>query len=536
MKRIRWYGPTVLLVLTTLAVMFVGPRMAEQIAWAQTRARISLIKDELTQNPSLAELSEAFREVAEVVAPSVVHLRVSTKRAPRQRLRSFEEDLLRRWRFFGPDGPRGRRGPGPDDSEDPDDFDHDEDHEDDEDFDQYNVPKPYGNGSGWVYDRDGHIITNYHVVEDADVINVRFQDGSERKAKVIGADPKTDIAVIKVEGDSLHPATLASKPVEQGEIVFAFGSPFRFEFSMSQGIVSGKGRRLHILDSRQGYENFIQTDAAINPGNSGGPLTNIYGQVVGMNTAIATRTGENNGLGFAIPIKMVKSVVEQLIETGRVSRGYLGIFIRDLNPKLAKTFGFEGQGVLVENPIAEGPAEQAGVMRGDIITQINGDPVGSADQLRHLVASISPDTKLTVEIFRRGQIQEIEITIGELPDKMAMAKMRRGTDSDGGMDEDDRRVLRRLGLDSVATLTKRLATRLEIEHTPGVVVRSVRPESTAEAGGISRGNIITHVMGTEISSVGELVEALNQHDLTQGVRMSVIDRDMPRFVWLELPE
>ncbi|NJL31408.1 MAG: PDZ domain-containing protein, partial [Phycisphaerales bacterium] len=247
-----------------------------------------------------------------------------------------------------------------------------------------------GSGSGWVYSADGHIITNNHVIEEADRIEVRFFNGESMDAVVVGTDPKTDVAVIKVDATKLHASTLATEPVEQGEIVFAFGAPFRFEFSMSQGIVSGQGRQLGILAERQGYENFIQTDAAINPGNSGGPLTNIYGQVVGMNTAIASRTGAFNGLGFAIPIDMVKKVVDELIATGTVQRGYLGIFIEELDPRMARTFGYDGKGVLVTNPIDGGPAAEAGVQRGDIITKVEGKPVSTPDELRNLVADLAP--------------------------------------------------------------------------------------------------------------------------------------------------
>jgi serine protease Do len=238
-------------------------------------------------------LSEAFKDVARVVEKSVVSITVYSKRPPTG---GIPEELL-------PLLPPGRAPKG------------------NSEFDDYDVPQQYGSGSGWIYDTKGHIITNNHVIDGADRIVVRFYDGSERDAKVVGVDTKTDIAVVKVKGDDLHPAKRADKPVDQGEIVFAFGSPFRFDFSMSQGIVSAKGRQLGILRGAQGYENFIQTDAAINPGNSGGPLTNIYGEVVGMNTAIASRTGAYNGLGFAIPVRMVEQVGDQLIENGKVSRG-----------------------------------------------------------------------------------------------------------------------------------------------------------------------------------------------------------------------
>ncbi len=232
MRRIHWYGPTVVLLVTTLLVMITGPHLARRIAWASTESRIALVKRNLAGDPSLAQLSESFREVAEVVAPSVVHIEISAKDPSdaRKLLRPF---LPPRGFRLDPYWWRDRHGDEPEERA-PDD--------DGEDYDQYNVPLDVSTGSGWVYDRDGHIVTNNHVVENADVITVRFQDGSQHKAEVVGRDPKTDTAVIRVDTKDLHPATIADEPVEQGDIVFAFGSPFEFEFSMSQGIVSGQGQ------------------------------------------------------------------------------------------------------------------------------------------------------------------------------------------------------------------------------------------------------------------------------------------------------
>lgn len=522
MRRIRWHGPSVILLVTTLLAILAGP----PTAWAQTNAQITLVRDSLSQNPSLAELSNAFQKVAQVVGPSVVHIQIAVKQRGHFRGTSEEENLLRR--FFGPH--RFKLDP-----RDPPENNTDED-EAEEDLDRYNVPRPLGNGSGWVYDSDGHIITNNHVVKDADELTVRFQDGSERKATVVGTDPKTDIAVIKVEHDDLHPATLATEPVDQGNIVFAFGSPFGFEFSMSQGIVSAKGRRLGIL-SQGGYENFIQTDSAINRGNSGGPMTNIYGQVVGMNTAIATRSTGFQGLGFAIPVDMVRQVVDQLIDKGTVSRGYLGIYIADLNPKLAKTFGFEGAGVLVEDPIQGSPGEKAGVQRGDIIFKINGNSVASADQLRHTVASFAPGTTLKLDVFRNGQRMTLPITLGELPEQITTINRLNGAgDEADSPDKSDQRFLRKLGIDSITTLTQELAQRVNVKFTPGVLVRSIRAGSAAEAGGIASGHIITAVMGTGVTTVDQFMAELKKHDLTTGIRLSMVAGEIERFVLLELPD
>ena len=371
------------------------------------------------------------------------------------------------------------------------------------------------------------------MIDGADIITVRFFDGSERTATVIGKDPKTDIAVIKVDSNNLYPATIATEQVQQGDIVFAFGSPFRFEFSMSQGIVSAKGRQLGILMDRQGYENFIQTDAAINPGNSGGPLTNIYGQVIGMNTAIASRTGSFNGLGFAIPVDMVVEVADQIITKGRVSRGYLGVYIADLDSKMARTFGYNGKGVLVEQPIEGGPGAKAGMQRGDIITKVNGNPVETAEALRRTIARFAPGTKVGIEIVRGGKPVNLEMTIEEQPEQAAAAGS--APSAPVQPEADANQILRKLGIDSATAYTKEIADRMGQKFAPGVIIRSVRPGSAAAVAGLGPRAIITEVQGVAVKSVSDLSSELAKHDLKQGVRLTVQVRDMSRYIVLELP-
>ena len=525
MKQVKWYGPTILLLITILLLLVAGPPMARKLAYEYDDAKIIQIRENLKSNPSLAELSDSFKKVARVVEKSVVSITVYSKRPAAGgagNLTPEMEEELRRW-FFGPEGrttpPEKRPAPR-------------------ENFEEYDVPQPTGNGSGWVYDADGHIITNNHVVDGADRVVVRFYDGSERDASIVGTDAKTDVAVIKVKGEKLHAATRSGSPVEQGEIVFAFGSPFRFDFSMSQGIVSAKGRQLGILRGNQGYENFIQTDAAINPGNSGGPLTNIYGEVVGMNTAIASRTGAYNGLGFAIPIKMVTNVADQLITDGKVSRGYLGVFIRDLTPQLGKSFGYEGKGVLVENPIEGSPGAKAGMQRGDIITKVDGTAVNTADELRNYVASLKPGTKVNVELHRledpaalKGKLVTIELIIGEQPD--AITALRPTPGGQGPVDDEAAQLLGRLGLE-VDTHTEAIAKQLGNKFVPGAIVKRVRPGSAAEAAGLMPRQVIIDVMGKAVTDAKSLLNELTKHDLSKGVRISVMDGDSPRFVFLEL--
>ncbi|MEX2215576.1 MAG: trypsin-like peptidase domain-containing protein [Phycisphaeraceae bacterium] len=511
MNRVKWYGPTIALLATVLCVLVAGPHFARKLAYEYYDARIFQVMENQKANVSLANLSEAFKNVARIVEKSVVSITVYSKRhaatsgIPEERL-----PLL----------PPNRRP------------------KDKSEFDDYDVPQQYGSGSGWIYDTKGHIITNNHVVDGADRIVVRFYDGSERDATVVGVDTKTDVAVVKVKGDDLLHARRAKEPVDQGEIVFAFGSPFRFDFSMSQGIVSAKGRQLGILRGAQGYENFIQTDAAINPGNSGGPLTNIYGEVVGMNTAIASRTGAYNGLGFAIPIKMVEVVAEQLIESGKVSRGYLGVFIRDLTPQLGRSFGFEGKGVLVEQPIEGSPGAKAGMLRGDIVTKVNGVEVTTADELRNYVASLKPGTKVAVDMYRlekpsdtKGKMVTIDLVVGEQPDAAAIARITPGTTPPGA--DDGSKTLGKLGID-VEDFAEATALRLGVKFVPGVIVTKVRAGSVAEAADMRVQQVIVDVQGKPVANVKQFIAELGKHDLEKGVRISVLDGDTPRYVFLEL--
>ncbi|MEX0654998.1 MAG: trypsin-like peptidase domain-containing protein [Phycisphaeraceae bacterium] len=529
MDRIRWYGPTLVLLVALLAVIVSGPTVARKIAWAQQDAQITHIRNDLHDNMGLAQLSEAFRKVAEVVEPSVVSIEVLQRNNGREQRRfvpppGFEE-------FFEnlPDGaqPRGDEQEGQ--------------------FDRYAPPVPRGQGSGWVYDDAGHIVTNNHVVQDGDEIRVRFQDGREYDAEIVGTDPSTDVAVLKIDANGLHPLPVAANDIEQGEIVFAFGSPFRFEFSMSQGIVSAKARQLQILGPG-GYENFIQTDAAINPGNSGGPLTNIYGEAVGMNTAIASRSPNPMqagfvGLGFAIPVTMVQEVADQLIETGEVQRGYLGIFIDDLDERMAETFNFDGDdGVLVVEPIEGGPGEAAGLEAGDIVTHVNETRVRSADQLRNMVARIRPGSTVELTLFRNGETQTVEVELERLPTQASAVRPGR---TPRGADESESvavETLRKLGITEVQTFTPELAEQAGLTHTPGVLVAQVRRNSIAAAAGIMRGTLITQVMGNRVTEADALLEHFEQFDGGESVRLRIAmwnARDsqwQPRFVLLELPE
>ena len=531
MQRIRWYGPSLLLLVTLVAAMVFGPTLVQNIAYAQSSARVELTRNSLEESPFLAQLSDSLRKVSRVVEPSVVHIAVAGRpdRGPQMRGRGNPFEGTPWEDFFDRRMPDGGDGG---------------------DFEEYDAPRRYGNGSGWVYDNKGHIVTNYHVVRGAQEITVRFVDGEERKAKVVGADEATDIAVLKIDSDKVQPAAIADEPVAQGDLVFAFGSPFRFDFSMSMGIVSAKGRSLGIVGRRTeegvvpGFENFIQTDAAINPGNSGGPLTNIYGQVVGMNTAIASRTGSNNGLGFAIPSGMITDVVDQIIERGDVARGFLGIRLptEDLTPEMARTFGFEGEGVLVADAIAGSPAAEAGLQAGDIITKINGEKIESIRQLRFTVAGMRPGTTVKVTFFRQGAGEKsTEVTLGRLPGS-ANAAPRMGGEDNADVDGEGMTTLKKLGFNSLETFSEDLAEELKREPLEGVLIKSIRRSSFAAAEGIAPGMVITHVMGERVEDLDELVDQMEDVDPTDGVRMRVAvwdnasDEYVSTFVLVKLPQ
>ncbi|MCC7203910.1 MAG: trypsin-like peptidase domain-containing protein [Phycisphaeraceae bacterium] len=523
MKRLGYLGPSLVVLVTLALVMTFGPGAARQIAYAGSQAKIQTIRDGLDNNATVAELSNSFKLVAEVVEPSVVHIAIFTKSVPHAELRERMP-----W-FFGP------RGPFPMDPEDESMTPETPEQENpDQGMDRYNVPRERGNGSGWVYDTDGHVVTNNHVVDKADKIVVRFHDGTEKQATVVGRDTKTDIAVLKVEGEVFHPAKVSTDPVGQGEIVFSFGSPFGNDFSMSQGIVSATGRQLGLLE-RQGYENFIQTDAAINPGNSGGPLTNLRGEVIGMNTAIATRTGSFAGIGFAIPADMIARVVPQLIENGKVTRGYLGIFIKDLDPKMAQTLSYDGKGVLVTQPIEGGPAAKGGMQEADIITKVQGQAVANAEQLRETVAAMPPGTEVELDVFRKGKQTTVKVTLEELPDQVAMG----GSDAESpssGMANQSQQILGRVGV-RVTTFTPQMAEQLGVDHEQAVVVLGVREGSAAAEAGLLRGMLITGVMDTAVSTPAEFAKALDEASAQSPyVRLRVELKGQVQLLLLEVPK
>jgi len=389
--------------------------------------------------------------------------------------RSMPDELRDRMEEFfggpnGPFGPRGFRGP--------------------------QTPEPRGHrgggqGSGVIVSPDGYVLTNNHVIDGAREVTVTLPDKREFQGKIVGTDPKTDLAVVKIEGQNL-PAVAwgdASK-LQVGEYVLAVGNPFGLNSTVTLGIVSALGRgRMGITQ----YEDFIQTDAAINPGNSGGALVNTKGELVGINTAIFSQSGGYQGVGFAVPTSMSKPIYESLIKTGKVVRGFLGIGIQDLNQDLAKSFGIkDAKGAIVSDVKEDGPADQGGLKQGDVIISYQGSTVEEAVALQRMVTRTPVGTKVPVKVMRDGHEKELTITIGEQPDTIKTANAESG--------EKDYAFA---GV-AVQDLDKDQAKELGIKgKAQGVVVTSVEPDSGADRAGLLPGDVIREINRQPVKSVKE---------------------------------
>ena len=362
------------------------------------------------------------------------------------------------------------------------------------------VPKErreQGLGSGVIVSAEGHIITNNHVVEKADEIKVLLPDKRTFKAKVIGTDPKTDVAVIKIDATNLPVLSWGdSGQLQVGELVLAVGNPFGLNQTVTMGIISAVGRaHMGIVD----YEDFIQTDAAINPGNSGGALVNLQGQLIGINSAIFSRTGGNMGIGFAIPSNMAKSVMNSLIKYGKVVRGWLGVSIQEINQDLAKEFGAtDTSGALVADVMEDSPAAKAKLQRGDIITAYNGIAIKDPTHLRSMVADTAPETTVTVTVLRDKHTKDVKMTVGELPKEMAQASR-----SDPGTGHGDHALA---GV-TVEALSDRQGRQGRKET--GVVVSEVEPDSAADEAGLKAGDVIREINRKPVRTVQDFERLAN---------------------------
>jgi serine protease Do len=378
-------------------------------------------------------------------------------------------------------------------------------------------------GSGFIISADGYILTNNHVVADADEILVRLSDRSELEAKLVGTDPRSDVALLKVDGKNLPTVKIGdSDKLKVGEWVLAIGSPFGFDHSVTSGIVSAKGRSL----PNESYVPFIQTDVAINPGNSGGPLFNLEGEVVGINSQIFTRSGGFMGLSFAIPMSVAMDVVEQLKSSGKVSRGWLGVVIQEVNKDLAESFGLDKPaGALVAQVLEDGPAAKGGIQVGDVILSLDGKPIVMSADLPHLVGALKPDAKATLEIVREGSRKTLKLAVGAMPSDDA-------DEVAGNAEPGVERNSNRLGV-SVSELSNEQKKALDLKG--GVVIRDVQ-DGPAALIGLRPGDVITHLNNQAIVSAKGFTEVVQGLPKNRTVSMRVLRQGRASFITFKLAE
>src|SRR5205085_5064955 len=440
-------------------------------------------------------LNNAFAKVFEIVAPSVVIIEVSKKNDGNE---GFNFDDL----FFQgqPDENSPRGGP-------------------------RNLQPIQSEGSGFIVRSDGYILTNFHVVEGADHVDVKLKDGREFAAKTVGTDEKTDVAVIKIDAKNLPVVQLAdSDAVRVGQFAFAIGAPFKLDYTFTYGVISGKGRSKLLGGGT--ISDFLQTDASINPGNSGGPLCDIDGKVIGMNTLI---NGLNRGLGFAIPSNMVKEIGTELIAGHKIMRPWLGIRIETLgdDPSIRDMFKGVEKGVVVRTIEANAPAYKSELRPFDVITEVDGTPVTTDTELQHQILKKKIGQNVDLTVWRKGQTRKVAITTGELPNEIARAS-NQSTPSPEAPEEETGKF----GL-QVQELSKEMADRMKLGVDKGVIVTDVADNSMAAQQGIEREDVITEVDGKSITDVKSFREALNKADPKRGVLLYLDRKGSKTFAVLK---
>ena len=390
---------------------------------------------------------------------------------------------------------------------------------------QMRSPRRYlerGQGSGFIISKDGFIMTNNHVVGEVDKMTVTLKDGRTfTNAKVIGTDPDSEVALIKIEGDNFPMLPLGdSDKMEIGDWVMAIGNPFGLTETVTVGVISAVGRsNVHIA----AYEDFIQTDAAINPGNSGGPLINLDGQAIGINTAIVSESGGYMGIGFAIPINMARTIAEQLQKTGRVIRGYMGLYGQAVTPEIAKALKLErAEGILVAQVEKSSPAAQAGLKPGDAITAMNGKPVTSYDDFRNQIATMGPGAKVQLSIVREGKVSDVAVALGERPVQTAQAKQQ-------GTPEPQQS----LGVE-VQNLNRDMAQQFGYQPGEGVIVSRVVPGSPADDAGIEPGDLIRSVNRQPVTSTSEFAKAIAAAKQTGSALLLIQRGEFSQFIVVQL--
>lgn len=442
---------------------------------------------------SLADLPD-FTEIVESASPAVVKILVEYESENPRYQEQLEElpEYLRRFFDFrgGPPVPRERAGM----------------------------------GSGFIISEDGYVVTNNHVVENARQVVVRLPDRQEFDAEVIGTDPRSDLAVLKIDGRRLPTLSLAEDgDVKVGQWVLAIGSPFSLDFSVTAGIVSALGRSLP-TETGDNYVPFIQTDVAINPGNSGGPLFNLSGEVIGVNSQIFTRSGGSIGLSFAIPTSVVRNVVAQIQETGGVERGWLGVSIQDVDRNLADSFGLDRpRGALIAQVGQDSPAERAGLQSGDIIVSFAEETIETSADLPHVVGLIAPGTEVTAVIVREGEEQTIRVEVGGLGAD-EVARVTTGVAADGS-----------LSLLGMTIIEAEPAMLSDLGLAGGVVISEVEPDSPADQAGVRAGDILTRFGSQPVSRVDDLSEVADDLAPGSSVPARLIRGRSPLFIGIRIP-
>jgi len=435
-----------------------------------------------SNNAPVRMVPQNFSALADTVSPAVVHIRVEkTVKGGGPAFHQFNQDP-----FGGNEQFKDFFG---------------------RNFGQQRQPefKQPGQGSGFIIDKSGYIVTNNHVVEGADTIKVILKDDKEYDAKIVGRDPVTDIALIKVEAKGNLPTVPlgSSDNLKVGEWVAAIGSPFGLEHTVTAGIVSAKGR---VIGSGP-YDDFIQTDASINPGNSGGPLIDMQGEVVGINTMIIAG---GSGIGFAIPIDQAKDIIAQLKTGGEVTRGWLGVTIQDLKGDLSEYYGLKDKsGVLVASVVPGDPADRAGIQPKDIITEVDGKKVTTSRDLTNLAAGLGVGETARVTVLRDGRSKTLNVKVGKRPLTMAAVSENQQQEKEG-----------KYGFE-VTELTPEVAQRYNVKETAGVIVVKVDPNSKAQAAGIQQGDLIIEVNRKNVASVQDFKNLIDQHKEGDGINLLV---------------
>jgi len=436
----------------------------------KSEATISLKRDDHAVQRGQAD-RVSYSDVVSRVSPSVVKITVQAKARPvdfrQEEGPGFNDPMFRQ--FFGGRIPEMHQEP------------------------------MNGLGSGVIISSDGYVVTNNHVVEGADSVTVSLADGRELPARVVGRDPLTDIAVIKIDAKDLPAITFAdSSKILTGDRVLAIGNPFGIGETVTSGIISATGRRVGILNDVHGYEDFIQTDAAINPGNSGGALVDVDGRLVGINTAILSRSGGFQGVGLAVPANMVGQVADSLVKTGKVVRGYLGVNIQNITPALVDSFNLKTRnGALVAEVTPDSPAARSGIREGDVITSVNGQPVTDSNNLALTVSGVAPGAKLSFEVLRDGKVVTLQATAGERPGSGHGA-------TDSLSSGDDVGVLNGVAVDD---LNPEARQQFNLPaHLHGAIITSVAPDSAAARAGISAGDVILEINRHRVESAQDAVQ------------------------------